>query len=339
MLDFIKISSLLAVILLIGCSDGKKQTQSDIDLNDLSKEDYPHIIEKLYLEACIKGSLCPMTPNIKDISTFEHIYSYNKLVITLPPLDIDKLIIMAIDHNQATSGAFMQFETESYVRSALFISHVIKLFNKIEEGNKLKVKLSIDRTLNWMKENPPIWAGNHILAGLNAFDIYQKEFNSNEYDKTIEKIKTKIEKDYVWVNSAHGYFPEAPISWKNRLRTPYIQTQLTILSKYIKRNPNSKLNKFYISSLRFFKTQMSSDYRSISVLKSYDYVNLYKTKGVDDVDIIAPLIVSEIIKHTEPQLDQHFYEEILKENLFKQMINGFINDGYITLYTDLHLRL
>ncbi|MCO7188742.1 MULTISPECIES: hypothetical protein [unclassified Pseudoalteromonas] len=339
----------LLFLLLTGCTEEVRQPvkvssfyhvkagkcKSDNHLNYFSE-----VLAQTFIKACEQDGMCFENEDFRDISHFEYIESYIFLHRNCPELfpsiKLEAVVAAALSNNQQENGAFKQYKTEAYVRSALFVTALLQSFEAFSEKQLIREKVEL--SLNWLAEHPPQWGGNHAIAGVLAFESYKDTFDSNRYKESQAKLIKFIKSDFVWLTDKRGFFPEAPADWENRLRTPYLQTQLSLLGRYIKLSGDSSLNGEYVASLHTLKKYLSEDFLTIDVRESYDFVNKYEKYGVDCVNVVAPFVIKEVLENTGQIEGNTRFSPDLERKLFNQMVMGFADDGYLTLFTDLYYR-
>jgi len=252
---------------------------------------------------------------------------------------IRKSIVYSISYLQSDSGAFYQESVESYVRTSLYVTAILKALKTYPElqidvyNLTEKVKLAA----SWLSSQEKEWAGNHQIFALITFTLLHEQYEDSIYLDDLERIKDELINDFVHFDDSNGYWPEAPKNWSNRLLTPYLQTQIIGMGYYLKINNDEELKSLFIKELRFFNDHFDKNTLTIDITDSYSYVNQYEPMSITSIAIGAPAVLAYSCKYTARYCDFITNpDEIL--GLYELMVENFVKDEYLTLFTDSFYR-
>jgi len=252
--------------------------------------------------------------------------------------NIKDSIRWSFDNLRETAGGFKQNGTvRATVRTSLYLFSVAN-------SCMLDVRLTpicdeyageILESASWVSNFPTPWPGNHDLAALLMFQRLFQLTSNAEYYQMYSLKRGELIQGFVHKTVDTGYWPEAPATWKNRLLTPYMQTQIIFAGYYLVLNPqDSEFKELFIKEANLFSNYADMASLTIDVSDSYDYID-------SESDIRYRLGHPSVVYHLCLQAD--LYCEFVNDSVhaalyYDSMLTVFRRDDGITLFSDSFLR-
>ncbi len=219
----------------------------------------------------------------KKDNRFNESISYYLLMEEMYGLSYKNKIIKAIEFSfgnfQNQSGAMLQENMPSHIRTSLFLFGIAKAGLKYPElFNNLIVLNGIDKAYKYLKNQHEFSSNQNMAAMLSLYSLYNSTCDDKLYDLYMEYRQRAIN-DFIEVDEQNGYWPEAPYSWKNRLNTPYLLVQSFILQSYLLLTSDTLIQNLFNKQSSFLVSNINFDNCSINVRSSIG--NFAKNKIYD----------------------------------------------------------
>ncbi|WP_340201029.1 hypothetical protein [Ascidiimonas sp. W6] len=181
---------------------------------------------------------------------------------------IKKAIYYSFNFLQHEDGGMLQENIPVHVRTSLFLEAIAKV--AVHHPEILKdslIREGIMCAVNWLKE-PHEFAFNHNIAAMLAFNSLSKLYDDKIFKQLELDYRKLLLENFIAIDKYHGYWPEAPETWSNRLNKPYLLVQSMFLNAYIMQENDSEIQKLYQKLNRYILSQINLEKGTISIENS-----------------------------------------------------------------------
>lgn len=245
--------------------------------------------------------------------------------------NLKKTIYYSISHLQNNEGFFVQNNKSSHMRTSLFLKGIIKSLEECPDLlNDKKILNGILSACSAL-EKPHPFAFNQNIAAMSVYYSLYKILGQKYYFEMYTFYRQLLLKEFVELEKGLGYWPEAPVNWKNRLNIPYLFVQSMMLQDYLIACDDEEMRIRHVKLNKLIYQNVNLDDVEINVENS---IGNYASKGIKSVPIsVASFFWMQPIYQT---LDKTQKQAILKKCIENFRANA--KKDNVILYTDLYYR-